>query len=291
MKLLSNRTNNSIIFFLLFITSFISCTNSSDESKKIMVYEDINEYDESRKAYFFQDIVIIKKQRKEEYEYAVFNLDKKDITGVNDYPNANQVYEIQMELLDKKSNLIKSTFGNIGERYKNILVFKNHSIEFGNLPYEKIVPSEKDLNFAKQIINNIGVKFKESDIIGNWELLNFEMKKNEYSSEIFKDSLNYLIYTTFIDEINFNSKKKKVNIEFYHNGTYTETSPGDVDINGSYNLSHKTLIMKEMDQEFNYDIIEKSNSNLILKTYINPLNIPDTDIKVHQEMNMTLIKK
>ena len=71
--------------------------------------------------------------------------------GIRTFPDANEVWKLEMEITDKKGNLLETTFDDIGDSYRNTLVIKDNSIEFGDYEYEELIPTEEDLEFINKV--------------------------------------------------------------------------------------------------------------------------------------------
>ncbi|MDL5514821.1 hypothetical protein QSE00_23630 [Arenibacter sp. M-2] len=169
-SLLSNIGTGIFIAFWLFL-GLKGCVNTVYSSKGIAVYENLDANGESNKVYFIpSNKIIVKKQYQEQYEYAVFYVRGTDAThyfgpfynkgenllGIRTFPDANEVWKLEMEITDKKGNLIETTFDDIGDSHRNTLVIKDNSIEFGDYEYEKLIPTEEDL----ELINKVNSKSK-----------------------------------------------------------------------------------------------------------------------------------
>jgi hypothetical protein len=164
-SLLSKIGTGIFIAFWLFL-GLKGCVNTVYSSKEIAVYEDLNENGESNKVYFIpSNKIIVKKKYQEQYEYAVFYVRGTDAThyfgpfynkgenllGIRTFADANEVWKLEMEITDKKGNLSETTFDDIGDRHRNTLVIKDNSIEFGNYEYEKLIPTEEDLELINKV--------------------------------------------------------------------------------------------------------------------------------------------
>ena len=164
-SLLSKIGTGIFIAFWLFL-GLKGCVNTVYSSKDIAVYEDVNKNGESNKVYFIpSNKIIVKKQYQEQYEYAVFYVRGTDAThyfgpfynkgenllGIRTFPDANEVWKLEMKITDKKGNLLETNFDDIGDSYRNILVIKDNSIEFGDYEYEKLIPTEEDLEFINKV--------------------------------------------------------------------------------------------------------------------------------------------
>src|SRR5680860_1003277 len=148
---LSKLGTGIFIAFWLFV-GLKGCVHTVYSPKNIEVYKDLNDTGELTKVYIVPgNKMIVKKQFLEEYEYAVFKVRGTDAThyfgpfynkgesllGIRTFSNANEVWNLEMEILDKEGNLIETTFNEIGDTYRNTLVIRDNSIEFGNYEYKK----------------------------------------------------------------------------------------------------------------------------------------------------------
>ena len=166
MKSLLSKIGTGIFIGFWFFLGLKGCVNTVYNSKDIAVYEDVNENGESNKVYFVpKNKIIVKKQYQEQYEYAVFHARGTDAThyfgpfynkgenllGIRIFSDANEVWKLEMEIKDKKGNLLETTFDDIGDSYRNTLVIKDNSIEFGDYEYEKVEPTQEDFELINQI--------------------------------------------------------------------------------------------------------------------------------------------
>ncbi len=162
---LSKAGTGIFIAFWLFL-GLKGCFHTVYSSKDVAVYEDVNENGESNKVYFVpKNKMIFKKQYQEQYEYAVFRVRGTDAThyfgpfynkgenllGIRTFSDANEVWKLEMEISDKRGNLFETTFDEIGERFRNTLVIRDNSIEVGDYEYQKIVPTEEDLELIDKV--------------------------------------------------------------------------------------------------------------------------------------------
>ena len=156
------------IAFWLFL-GLKGCAHTVYSPKNIEVYQDLSETGELTKVYIIPgNKMIVKKQFLEDYEYAVFKVRGSDAThyfgpfynkgenllGIRTFSDANEVWKLEMEIVEKDGNLMETTFDDIGDTYRNTLVMRDNSIELGNYEYEKIIPSQEDLELVNRVKAN-----------------------------------------------------------------------------------------------------------------------------------------
>ncbi|MCM4171604.1 hypothetical protein DHD32_08940 [Arenibacter sp. TNZ] len=166
MKQLFSKIGTGIFIVFWLFLGLKGCVNKVYSLKDIAVYEDVNENGESNKVYFIpSNKIIVKKQYQEQFEYAVFQVRGTDAThyfgpfynkgenllGIRTFFDANEVWKLEMEITDKKGNLLETTFDDIGDSHRNTLVIKDNSIEFGDYEYKKLWPSEEDLELITKV--------------------------------------------------------------------------------------------------------------------------------------------
>ncbi|NKI28493.1 hypothetical protein HCG49_18240 [Arenibacter sp. 6A1] len=166
MKSILNKIGTGIIIAFWLFIGLKGCVQTVYSSKDIAVYENIIENGESTKVYIVpKNQMVIKKQYQNQYEYAVFYVRGSDATHyfgpfynkgenllhIRAYTDANKVWKLEMEITDKKGNLSQSTFDDIGVTFRNTLIMRENSIEFGDYEYNKLEPTEEDIVFIKQI--------------------------------------------------------------------------------------------------------------------------------------------
>ena len=113
--------------------------------------------------------MIFKKQYKEQFEYGVFKIRATNAThyvgpiystgqsilGLRIYSGANEVWKAKMELIDKQGNLKESTFEEVGEKFSQLMVFRDASVELGDFEYDQRAPTSQDENFVNSVLNEL----------------------------------------------------------------------------------------------------------------------------------------
>ena len=113
--------------------------------------------------------LIFKKQYAGQYEYAIFFVRGEDAThyfgplynsgdnllGLRIYSDATDVWKIEMELVAKDGNLSESTFDEIGESFRDIIIFRDNSIELGDYVYDQIEVIQADKDFVDSITKDL----------------------------------------------------------------------------------------------------------------------------------------
>lgn len=113
--------------------------------------------------------LIFKKQYDEIYEYGVFYIKGSNAThyvgpiystgkslfGLKIYPGANKVWKAEMELIEKSGNLQETTFEDIGEKFNQLIIFRDNSIELGDFEYERMNITNQDDIFVKSVVDKI----------------------------------------------------------------------------------------------------------------------------------------
>jgi hypothetical protein len=161
----------SIFLFIGLKGFFVSVYNQ----EKLQIYQNKTETGEINTIYVVpNNYLIVKKQYEEQYEYGIFYIrgsnathyigpiysTGKSLLGLRIYPSSNEVWKAEMELIGKSGNLQVSTFEDIGEKFNQLMIFRDNSIELGNLEYESIDITSLDEIFAKSIIDPLRRKVK-----------------------------------------------------------------------------------------------------------------------------------
>jgi hypothetical protein len=153
------------LFIYVGLQTFIKTMVHFDNSAK---YELIEPSGQINTVYIVPiNLMIIKKQVKEKYEYGIFKITGENavhyfgsiynsgetLLGLRIYSNAIDVWKSKMELINKKGNLEYTTFHEIGETYKEMIIFKDNSVEIGKYKYNKVNLSQEDEQFINEVIN------------------------------------------------------------------------------------------------------------------------------------------
>jgi len=135
-----------------------------------VVCQQINPNGESNTIYIVPpNTVILKKQFNDQYEYGVFKARGVNAThyfgpiyskgesflGWRIYSGATDVWKVEMELADKKGNLAESTFGEIGETFRDMIIFRDKSVEIGKYTYDQINLSKEDEDLIEKATKGI----------------------------------------------------------------------------------------------------------------------------------------
>ena len=161
----------SIFLFIGLKGFFFSVYNQ----EKLQIYQYKSEIGELNTIYIVPtNYMIVKKQFEEQYEYGIFYIrgsnathyigpiysTGKSLLGLRIYPGSNEVWKAEMELIEKSGNLQVSTFEDIGEKFNQLMIFRDNSIELGNIEYKSINVTSIDEIFAKSIIDPLRKKKK-----------------------------------------------------------------------------------------------------------------------------------
>lgn len=175
MKKITSKIGTGVIVFLfLFIglKGFFLTVYSQDE---LQVYQDFSRTGEINTVYIVpSNYLIFKKQYNDQYEYGIFYIKASNAThyfgplystgssllGLKIYSGANSVWKAEMELIGKSGNLEESTFENINEKFDQLIIFRDNSIELGSNEYQRIKLTDRDKNFATSIIEPLKKKTK-----------------------------------------------------------------------------------------------------------------------------------
>lgn len=68
--------------------------------------------------------------------------------GLRIYSDAIDVWKVEMKLLDKDGNLAESTFNEIGESFRDTMIFRDNSIELGDYTHDRIETTQADKDLA-----------------------------------------------------------------------------------------------------------------------------------------------
>jgi len=116
-----------------------------------------------------RDILIFSKTLNDRYEYAAFKVNGQAAThyfgpfynsgesllNIQKYNDAINVWAVNMELRLKNGNVDKSTFGDVGRKFKSILVSRANSISIGEDAYTLGNLSSEEREFIVQVYKNI----------------------------------------------------------------------------------------------------------------------------------------
>jgi len=164
MKAISSKIGTIIIIGIFLFIGLKSCIKTGMTLNKTEVYQQVNESGESNRVYIAPgNTIILKKQFEDQYEYGVYHVKGVNVThyfgplyhrgesllGFRIYPNAKDVWDVEMELMDKGGNLTNSTFKEIGTSFRDLLIFRDNSVEIGNYTYNKTNKTSQDDQFIK----------------------------------------------------------------------------------------------------------------------------------------------
>jgi hypothetical protein len=163
MKRIISRIGTGLVFALfIFFFGLKGCIKRVVHFDQTAVYQQIYSTGESNTVYVVPgNTLIVKKQFQDQFEYGVFKVRGDNAThyfgslynrgetllGIRMYSGATDVWKVEMELVEKKSNLDESTFEDIGKKFRNLIVFRDNSVQIGEDIYEKINTTPTDEDF------------------------------------------------------------------------------------------------------------------------------------------------
>ena len=168
-SVLSKIGSGAFIFLILFI-GLKGCFVTVYCQDELLVFQDLSETGELNTVYVApSNYLIFKKQYDEQYEYGVFKVRATNAThyfgpiystgqsilGLRIYSGANKVWKAEMELVDKQGNLNESTFEDFGEKFSQLIIFRDSSVELGNFEYQQLDPTSEDVDFANSVVNKL----------------------------------------------------------------------------------------------------------------------------------------
>lgn len=166
MKSIGSKIGTVLVIGIFLFFGLKGCIKTSYGVGELKVYQQVSETGESNTAYFApSNYLIFKKQYSDQYEYAVFLVRGENAThyfgpvynsgesllGLRIYSDATDVWKVEMELVDKDGNLTESTFNDIGESFRDIIIFRDNSVELGDYIYERIETTQADKDFVVSV--------------------------------------------------------------------------------------------------------------------------------------------
>jgi hypothetical protein len=170
LKAILNKIGTGIIIAIFLFIIIKECILTLVHFNEISIYEQIDSKGQSSKVYVVpRDKIILKKQYGDLYEYGVFKVSGEAAIhyfgslynsgvspfGVRIYSNATEVWKVKMELLAKNGNLDKSSFDEIGNSYKDLIIFRDNSVKIGELDFDKTNKTIEDEVFIKSVIKTL----------------------------------------------------------------------------------------------------------------------------------------
>ena len=156
-----------IPLLLILFLGLKSCIKTSYTQEELEVYRNVMSTGEINTIFFTpSNHIVLQKGYDDLYDYAVFRARGENAThyfgsldnlgdglfSLRRYPEAEKVWNIELELIDKGGNLPESTFSEIGSRYRNSLIFQDESVILGSDYYEEIQVTEHEEMFIDLVV-------------------------------------------------------------------------------------------------------------------------------------------
>lgn len=153
-----------VIGFILFI-GIKGCTGRAVAFKENRAFEHMREDGQVDRVIILapkNELILIKKAG-DIFEMALFKIRGVSAThyfgpvynvgpspfGIRLYSDASEVWDAQLELLEKRGTISQSTFGNVGEKHQVPIAVYDNKLQMGTLQFHNIWMDEEDIHLVR----------------------------------------------------------------------------------------------------------------------------------------------